>query len=286
MPAPADVSATDATFDDRIGIGWADPSDLEDGYFIFRDGAAYDTTAANATSYSDLDAEPDSTYTYCVRAFSDSGGVSVDGCDEGFRSIVLAPDWVQATDGDFENRVEITWESASTTAALSKIYRDGLLIKTALPDSRSYSDFGGTAGVDYAYCVTGVTALEDESARTCDPGRRTLLAPSVVQASDESFEDRVLISWVDHSEVESGYHVYRRASSETDSVLIGTREQYLSIREVLTQEIVEDPYVLLQGVIDHEVSPLLNRRSPSALTVSLTNRAGTTCLLKHPTNHR
>lgn len=224
LPAAANVSASDATFDDRVEIAWADTSDLEDGFEIFRGTNSIATLGANATSYTDFTAPANVTLIYDVRAFSDSGGVAsiINSSDSGKRSLVVAPFNVQATNGTFENRVKITWESISTTAVLFKIERDGALIKSVNNSTLSYDDFGATAGVTHGYTVTAVTALDVAATATADSGRRELDAPTGVQASDGLFEDRVLLTWNDNSLFESGYFIFRRDTAQATPVLIDT----------------------------------------------------------------
>jgi hypothetical protein len=219
LTPPGNVSASDSTYDDRITVTWDDLSEYEDGYEISRalapDTVALDTTRADAEIYHDRTAEPDITYTYLVRAINRDGGVSTAVADDGYRSIVLAPVDVQATDGTFEDHVDITWESYSTTAVLFKIYRDDTFIKSVSKGYKSYSDFGGTAGQKYDYTVVAATALEAEAAGTPDQGSRELATPSSVAASEEEYEDKVVVSWTDNSQFEHGYVVSRTDTSET-----------------------------------------------------------------------
>jgi fibronectin type 3 domain-containing protein len=233
--APANVSASDSTYDDRIRITWEDRSKYEDGYEIaraaFGDTVVLDTTGANVTSFDDFTAGPDTTYLYFMRAVSDLGGVSADSSDTGYRSVVLAPTNVTASDGTFEDRVEIAWESASTTAVLFKIYRDGTMIKSVSRGERGYRDYLGTAGQVYEYKVGAVTALEDEAEGPPDQGRRELLAPSGVTAGDEAYENKVIVTWTDNSRVEDGYTVSRHdtAAVEPDtSFVIGPNRTSLT----------------------------------------------------------
>jgi hypothetical protein len=220
LPAPSGLAASDSTFDNRIEITWEDNSSVEDGFEIRRDGSPLDSTSANATSYKDYTATPDFTHTYCVVAFSNEGGRSVsDSCDTGFRSLVVPPYEVEATDGTFESRVDITWKSTSTTAVLFKIYRDTTCITSMSKGDRSYSDYGGTAGQTYDYSVSAMTALKVEAIGLSEEGRRELKPPTDVAAGDEDYEDRIVISWVDNSELEHGYVVSRddTAAAEVDT---------------------------------------------------------------------
>jgi fibronectin type 3 domain-containing protein len=220
LPAPGYVIASDSTYDDCIEITWDDPSDLEDGFVILRDGVLLDTTQANASFFKDFTAVPDSTHEYCVFAFTKGGGSSQQVCDDGYRAIVLAPFDVQASDGTREDRVDVTWKSSSTTAVLFKIFRDTTFIKSAGKGTRSYSDYGGIAGQDYEYKVLAVSALGVESDAVSDTGRRELEAPTPVTASDEEYEEKIVISWVDNSWLENGYRVSREdtVTHEVDSV--------------------------------------------------------------------
>ncbi len=215
LPVPANVQASDSTYDDHIEITWDDVSALEDGYEISRDGVVLDTTRADAESYKDFDAQPNQTYTYCVVALNDNGGASAPACDTGYQSIVLAPTNVQASDGTFENRVRVTWESSSTTVVLFKLFRGGTFVKSLSAGARLYDDTGGTAGQTYTYAVQAVTAQLDQSVPGTDDGYRELRAPTGVAASDDEFEDRVEITWTDRSAIESGYAVYREDTATT-----------------------------------------------------------------------
>jgi hypothetical protein len=219
LPAPGYVIASDTTYDDCIEITWDDPSDLEDGFWILRDGQKLDSTEANASFYKDFSAEPATEYRYCVYAFTEDGGTSDTVCDFGYRAIVLAPFNVQASDGTREDRVEVTWECNSTNAVLFKIFREETFIKSVSQGSRSYSDYGGRAGQDYEYKIVAVTLQEEEefvSDTASDTGRRELKAPTPVTATYEEHEDKIVVSWVDNSWFEEGY-VLMRVDSVTQS---------------------------------------------------------------------
>ncbi|MBN1670496.1 MAG: hypothetical protein JXR37_05665 [Kiritimatiellae bacterium] len=79
MPAaPAELSATPVSAW-RVALTWADRSDNEDGFRLERRVSGQDwtgalaTVAANATSYADTGAQPDTAYRYRVRAFNAAG---------------------------------------------------------------------------------------------------------------------------------------------------------------------------------------------------------------------
>ncbi len=145
-----------------------------------------------------------------MRAVNNLGGVSPDSTDAGYRSIVLAPYEVVATDGTYEDHVDITWKSTSTTAALFNIYRGTTFIKSLSKGDRLYRDYGGTAGEKYPYTVRAYTAVGDSAVGAADEGSRELKAPSSLVATDETYEDKITISWTDNSRLEQGYVVSRR----------------------------------------------------------------------------
>ncbi|HUU47013.1 MAG TPA: Ig-like domain-containing protein, partial [Acidobacteriota bacterium] len=220
LPVPKNVNATDSKYDDRVEITWGDASDLEDGYEIRRDGTVIDSVGANVGSYTDEEATPGVTHSYCIIAYSDGGGRSAGVCDDGTQSVVLAPYDVAASDGVKENRTEITWESSSTTAVLFKIFRDDTFIKSVGANTHSHDDYGGTAGQVYDYSVVAVTAMGDESAAAADSGYRELRVPGAVAASDEEYEEKIVVTWADNSAYEDGYIISRQdsATAVVDSV--------------------------------------------------------------------
>ncbi|MGD8413889.1 MAG: hypothetical protein PVF33_06640, partial [Candidatus Latescibacterota bacterium] len=224
LDPPGAVSASDTTYDDRIRVTWRDRSDFEDGYEIsrwaFGDTLVVDTTRANVTLFDDFTAGPDTLYIYSVRAIHHLGGVSADSTDEGYRAIVLPPTDVQASDGTFEDRVDISWKSTSTTAVLFRIYRDDRLIKTVSSGDRLYQDYGGTAGLTCYYRVAAFTALGAEAKSRADRGIRQLRAPSPVTASDETHEEKIVVSWTDNSTREQGYVISRLDTVRIDSVSV------------------------------------------------------------------
>jgi len=250
LPPALDVQASDLIYDDRVHVSWDYFSELEDGFVVLRDNDSIATLPANTTTFADFGATPDSTHNYCVRAFTDSGSVSPDECDTGVRITILAPANVTASDGSFEDRTNITWESTSTTVALFTVYRDSIPIKTLPAFSRSYQDYEGVGATTYLYYVTAVTSLDFESSvdsTGSDSGYRQLNTPAALDASDNAFEDKVEITWVDNSAFEDGYHVY---GLPTDSLsAFATSSQAGAVPVLLaTLDTGRDNYTHLTGV--------------------------------------
>ncbi len=215
--------ATIDTFDDRVNLMWNDGADHEDAWMVERDGVLIASLGPDTESFDDPDAEPGITYTYGVYAAADSGGTSTTLTDTGRRAVILAPQNVSASDGTHEGFVEIRWESSATSVVLFKILRDGTPFRTVNGTLRSTVDTDIASGATHTYCVVAVTAFEDESPSGCDDGFRRIKAPTEVSASNDAYEDRVLITWKDNSKVETGYNVYRRVSGAGTFALLGTR---------------------------------------------------------------
>jgi len=239
LDAPLQVSASDSTYDDRIRVTWEDVSDLENGYEVLRsyggDTIVLGTTEADVVQYDDFLAGADTTYTYHLRAVSDLGGVSTGVTDTGFRSLILAPTDVVATDGDYEDHVDITWSSKSTTAVLFAIYRGADFIKSVSSEDRIYRDYAGTAGVVYDYEVRAYTAQRDMASGSIDQGRRDLIEPTLLEATFDTYEDRTMLTWVDNSNLEAGYQIVREdtVSASADTLMIGPNRSTYSDYEGL-----------------------------------------------------
>jgi fibronectin type 3 domain-containing protein len=214
LDAPTAVAASDSTYDDRIRIEWQDNSSVEDGFEITRftdpDYVVVDTTAANTNYYDDFEVVSDIPVVYFVRAVTAVGGASDSASDEGFRSTILAPFEVAASDSTFEDHVLITWTTTSTTTELFRIYRDDEFIKSVSMGDRSYRDYGGTAGQSYNYKVVAA-AVAGEAESLPDAGARQLLAPTLFTVTEDEYEDKTLLSWEDNSQLEVGYLVSRES---------------------------------------------------------------------------
>jgi len=136
-------------------------------------------------------------------------------------------DLVFATDSAFENRVEISWTGDATHVLKLDVYRDILadprgstLLSLAPSLDNVFNDETGDPGVVYNYCVLATYNNGDPpdtaTDQTCNAGNRIIFAPTGLAASDGIFENRVALSWVDVSFIETGYYLYR------DTVTPGT----------------------------------------------------------------
>lgn len=84
---PELVSASDGDYPDYIIITWDDVED-ETGYKIYRDEIWLGLTSPNQTEFTDLFADAEIEYNYCVESLNDCGA-SVQNCDTGFTGILM-----------------------------------------------------------------------------------------------------------------------------------------------------------------------------------------------------
>ncbi|MBN2083291.1 fibronectin type III domain-containing protein [bacterium] len=125
---PADVSATDGTYNDRIRLTWT-PSAGATGYDIYRDitGIVYESVN-NVDTWDDEfvpDHGSENTHEYWIKAKNDDGISGLSASDTGWREANPpdAPTDVAASDGDFNDRIRLTW-TPSAGATGYEIYRD------------------------------------------------------------------------------------------------------------------------------------------------------------------
>ncbi|MEM1093926.1 MAG: LamG-like jellyroll fold domain-containing protein [Bacteroidota bacterium] len=233
---PTTVSATDGSLDTGVLVSWTDNSEVEAEYALYRDGELLSTVTANTTSYLDETASAEVTYTYCVAAVDDRAFESAQACDEGYRGTVLPPTSVTASDGQYPDRVVISWLDATNDEEGFIIYRssaDTVTLATVAPNVTTYDDTGAVSGTTYTYCVATIRGGA-ESIQVCDTGGINILAaPTSVAASDDTYDDRIEVNWSDAGATESAFRIYRRDLSASDSTALFTTaanvESYLDL---------------------------------------------------------
>jgi hypothetical protein len=123
-------------------------------------------------------------------------------------SVPTAPTGVMASDGEFADKVNVTWNAVSA-ATVYRFFRctddtTGSCGGTPLayPKGTSFDDKGGVAGTVYSYRVKACTPDKCSAFSALDTGFRNtdepstgLTAPTDFNASDGEFEDGVHLSW-------------------------------------------------------------------------------------------
>ncbi len=183
------------------------------------------TTRADEESFEDDTAYSGERYDYCVRAFDATGESDTD-CDGGSRRL-KAPTQVVASDATFENGVQVEWKDNSGYEDGFHVYRrtanePSVLVSPLVPaNSYSYFDDGSVQplvyGTVYTYEVAAYDAATGESVRDSDTGYTRLAAPVDVNAS-EIYADRVVVTWSDVSNLNTGYRLYRDGNLVTAAI--------------------------------------------------------------------
>ncbi|MDH7482032.1 MAG: hypothetical protein QHH26_08695, partial [Armatimonadota bacterium] len=204
---------------DNVAIG---------GYKIYRNGVQVGTSAA--TSYSDTDCSPGTTYTYRVSAYDTAGNESaqssqVAATTPGDTTAPSVPTNLSAN-AVSGTQVDLTWTASTDNIGVAgyKIYRNGSQIGTS--SSTSYSDTTCSPGQSYTYEVSAYDAASNESAKSTPavvttPGVDTI-APSVptnLSATAVS-GTQVDLSWTASTDNVGvvGYKVYRNGVQVGTSV--------------------------------------------------------------------
>ena len=208
------VTASDGTFTNKVMVTW-DSYRGATKYILYRGttgiaGDATELVRRNGTAYADRTATPGVTYYYWVKGcyFADCSDFSAS--DTGWMGM-LSPTDLQASDGTFSDKVQITW-TAAPGATSYEVYRSELngLIKTLLdsPVGTAFDDTTATPGVYYKYWVKSCAGAICSDFGHFERGWRRLPAPENLVASDGTFADKVLVSW-DASSEAFYYKVYR-----------------------------------------------------------------------------
>ncbi|OWY24930.1 hypothetical protein C7N43_21685 [Sphingobacteriales bacterium UPWRP_1] len=116
-----------------------------------------------------------------------------------FYQMLAQPQSASATDGVFEQKVQVTWVPFPGTSATSyKVYKykNGVLLNTFTSATNPLDDFNVDLDTLYTYCVTAVHPIWGESQPVCNIGYKgTIASPAGFTATDDLYEDRVVLNW-------------------------------------------------------------------------------------------
>ncbi len=230
--APTNLAATDCTSTEKVTVTW-DASVGATKYDLYRAiGTGVPVsykTGLLATSYDDVEAYPDTPYTYAVYARTAAGDASTpivtsepSDTDEGCRSIG-PPTGVVASDGGSISRVIISFTRVPGVGRY-RVYRavgGGAASPLAYTDRTPFEDTTAEPAVLYTYSLTSVTSLGETVPSASDTGWRNIGSSSRVTASDGVFTDRVVLSWQPVSGAVS-YQVWRSEANGAAAVLLGS----------------------------------------------------------------
>ncbi|MBM4115874.1 MAG: hypothetical protein FJ252_08385, partial [Phycisphaerae bacterium] len=203
LSPPTSVAATDGTLGSGVAISW-DVSAGATGYRLFRSLASAGSTGTPAQiavvgavgTYLDSTAIPGTAYLYSLRATgAPSGSLSAFSVSDGGFRLLGAPTNVNASDGQFVDRVALSW-TASTGAASYQVFRSDseAPLATAVVGT-TYNDTTALPGARFTYTVRAVGSAGPSAVSAPNDGFRQLAAPTGVLASDGTALDRIEVRW-------------------------------------------------------------------------------------------
>ena len=160
--APAAATATGAVEPLRVELSWS-PADDETGvtaYRVYRGGSHVGTTNGE-TTWTHLAVEPETTYSYVVRALDAAGNLG----NASPAAVVTTPEAVPPTAppslsarAPKPGLVELAWEPATDNVGVARyeIVRDGAVVGSTV--GTSWADETLAGGTTYAYAVVAVDA--------------------------------------------------------------------------------------------------------------------------------
>jgi len=187
------------------------------------------TSASNAAEriitvltnvYSDASALPGTHYYYWIKSVNLYGYAGAFGTpDSGYWESLNVPGAVSAGDGDFTDKIRLTWVSPMRATGC-KVYRNLSPSAVNLPvfavtTGTTFDDTSATPGLTYYYFVQATNAFGSSGLNAAEPGYRKLLPPSGVTATAGSYTDKVRVAG---SAVQgaTSYSIFR--STESDPV--------------------------------------------------------------------
>jgi fibronectin type 3 domain-containing protein/V8-like Glu-specific endopeptidase len=223
---PLNADASDGAYADKIRITWS-PSSGAAYYEVYRsttvNGTKYLQGSPTDPAFDDYSAEPGPSYYYWVKACNGFGCSGFSMYDDGWRKC-SPPTNVQASDGDFADKVQITWTpsaGASHYFVLRASSPDGQWFLIDNPSTASYDDYSVSIFNTYYYYIYACYGLTCSDPSAYDSGWRNTTPPVGVQASDGTYTDKVQITW-SASPSATYYQVYRAETPGSEKVLLGS----------------------------------------------------------------
>ena len=159
---PTDVQASDGTYTDKITVSWNSSSGAT-SYNVYRatssGGTYYFQETVTGLSWTNSGLASDVTYYYKIKACNSEGCSGYSSYSQGSTdscSAPSAPSWIEATDNEFSDRIEVRWE-AQSVASYYKLYRArydiGNYELIAQTPGTFYNDFDVECVYSYDYKV-------------------------------------------------------------------------------------------------------------------------------------
>ena len=141
-------------------------------------------------------------------------------------SIPSTPNGVSATDGNYTDKVQVSWNTSSK-ATFYKVYRNTAPTSNGSsllgsPSASLYNDTSATAMTYYYYFVKACNSAGCSGYSAGNQGYRALAVPSIptgVSASDGTYTDSVRVSWSASSGA-TQYEVYRNTTNNSAGAIL------------------------------------------------------------------
>jgi len=229
---PSNVQASDGTYTDRVRVTWSASSGAT-SYEVYRAASSSGTKSKigipSGTYYNDASASVGAIYYYWVKAKNAYGTSGYSLCNAGYRAgtAPTAPTGVSATDGTYAYKVRVTWSSVSGATSYT-VYRatssGGTKSTIGSISNTTYDDTSASVGTTYYYWVKASNSYGTSDYSSYNTGSRAGTAPSAptnVSASDDTYTDRVRVTW-NASSGATSYKVYRATSSGGTKTTMGS----------------------------------------------------------------
>jgi len=229
--APTNLQAATVA-SNQVDLTWNDNSNNETGFRIERKvgNGSFSLLAnvnANATSHSDNTANPNTTYTYQVRAENAIGNSNF-----ATSNAVTTPDVAPTAPTNLQaavvssNQVDLTWNDNSNNETGFRIERkvgngSFSLLANVNADATSYSDNTASPNTTYTYQVRAENAIGNSSFATSNAVTTPDVAPTAptnLQTAAVS-SNQVDLTWNDNSNNETGFRIERKVGSGSFSLL-------------------------------------------------------------------
>lgn len=259
-PPPAPVASATKNVKGKIVVTW-NQTPQTDSYRVLRatklTGTYMEMAAGLAVlTYEDATPARDTKYYYRVIGVSavegeGEAGEPVDGLS--LQDVPGVPANIAATNGTFQNKVEITWD-ATPLAATYRVYRapdngGSAGVYTMLTENLTTSYFEDTTGdIDaiYYYRVSAVSSGGESEKSAETTGKRQtgaavqLVAPANVVASNGAY-DSITVSWNEVTDA-VGYSVYRSTTLDGVYGLVAGADKIGTISFIDTPPTLVDHY--------------------------------------------
>ncbi|TAL36684.1 MAG: hypothetical protein EPN93_07610 [Spirochaetes bacterium] len=224
--APRNLAASDGAIG-SVGLSW-EAAEGAASYTVYRSGTRngiYAELAAGitGTSYADSTVSAGSAYYYKLKAVNGDGASAFSNYDAGSALPYppLAPAAFAATDGQYGNKVVLSWSSSEGAVSYTAYRADAPEGPfTALAENLAatgYTDYAAAVDAHYYYRVTAANAGGEGEACTADEGWAASTGavlpevPENIQASDGQ-TNQITLSW-DAGANATSYKVYRADSA-------------------------------------------------------------------------